>query len=78
MRESFVPLTVWLRSAAEEPVRVNVASPLPDEEVNAPVDELRARVRRLRAAVLEALDGDVPQRNALERIRSYADELVEP
>jgi hypothetical protein len=38
-------------------------------------DEVFARVRRLRAAVIEALECDAPERAALERIRFYADEL---
>jgi len=78
MPEPFVPLAVWLRAVTDESQTVSSApETIVVEEAVSP-DELCARVRRLRAAVLEALDGDPPERAALERIRSYANELLEP
>lgn len=74
MPEAFVPLERWLRppvppetgdAAAEQP-------PVPAEPANE--ERLYSALRRLRAAVLEALDA--PDAGALERIRMHADALL--
>ena len=76
MPETFVPLTTWLRPPSALPSPESVVSKDANEDVvRMSHDEVFARVRRLRAAVIEALECDAPERAALERIRFYADEL---
>lgn len=75
MLEPFVRLEQWLRAPAPPQT---CAAPLddppcafemPDEET------LHSALRRLRAAVLEALES--PDADALARIRAHADALLE-
>ena len=72
MPESFVPLGRWLR-APMQPETCEASIEEPVERANE--ETLYPRLRRLRAAVLEALDS--PDAGALERIRAYADALLD-
>jgi hypothetical protein len=72
MPDSFVSLRTWLTAAplaTPEPQETGVAEMLPPED-------LYSRVRRLRAAVLEALDEPALDSAMLDSIRRFADALL--
>lgn len=75
MPETFVRLSQWLRAPVAAHARED-ASEAPEPAIEtAREDELHSGLRRLRAAVLEALES--PSRDALERIRVHAEALLE-
>lgn len=73
MPEAFLPLEQWLRAPVPAQ-RIDAAEESHGPAEPANEETLYSALRRLRAAVLEALDA--PDSDALERIRMHADALL--